>query len=35
MLTMNILGKDVSLKRIEDAAMVLEKVTFEANGSSI
>ena len=34
MLTMSILGRDVSLKRIEDAATVLEKMTFEANDSS-
>lgn len=35
MLTMSILGRDVSLKRIEDAATVLEKMTFEANNSSV
>ena len=35
MLTMSILGRDVSLKRIEDAATVLEKIIFEANESSI
>lgn len=34
MLTMSILGRDVSLKRIEDAASVLEKMVFEANESS-
>ena len=34
MLTMNILGRDVSLKRIEDAAVVLKKMTLEANGRS-
>ena len=35
MLTMSILGRDVSLKRIEDAATVLEKMTFEANNTSV
>lgn len=35
MLTMSILGRDVSLKRIEDAATALEKMTFEANDSLI
>lgn len=35
MLTMSILGRDVSLKRIEDAAAVLEKMTFETNNSSV
>lgn len=34
MLTMSILGRDVSLKRIEDAAAVLGKMIFEANDSS-
>lgn len=33
-LTMSILGRDASLERIEDAAAVLEKKTFEANNSS-
>ncbi len=33
-LTMSILGRDESLKRIEDAATVLEKMTFEASDSS-
>ena len=32
-LTMGILGRDVSLRRIEDAATVLEKTTLEANDS--
>ena len=31
MLTMSILGRDVSLRRIEDAATVLENMMFEAN----
>lgn len=34
MLTMSILGRDVSLKRIEDAAAVLKKMTFATNHSS-
>lgn len=34
MLTMSILGRDASLKRIEEAAAVLERKTFEANNSS-
>lgn len=34
MLTMSILGRDVSLKRIKDAAAVLERMEFEANESS-
>ena len=34
-LTMSILGRDVSLKRIEDAATVLEQMTFEVNDSPI
>lgn len=34
MRTMSILGRDVSLKRISDAAAVLEKMGFEANDSS-
>ena len=34
MLAMNILGRDLSLERIEDAVMILEKMTLEANGSS-
>ena len=34
MLTMDILGRDVSLKRIEDAVMALEKMTPEAKGNS-
>lgn len=33
-LTMSILGRDVSLKRIEDATAVLEKMGFEANKRS-
>lgn len=33
-LTMSILGRDVSLRRIEDAATVLEKMMFEANDNS-
>ena len=33
MLTMSILGRDESLRRIEDAATVLESITFEANDS--
>lgn len=32
-LTMSILGRDLSLKRIEDAAAVLEKTTSEGNDS--
>ena len=35
MLTMSILGKDVSLQRVEDAATVLEKMTLEADSNSI
>ena len=35
MLTMSILGRDVSLRRIEDAATVLENMTSEANHSPI
>lgn len=34
-LTMSILGRDVSLKRIEDAATALKKMTFEAKGNLI
>ena len=34
MLAMNILGRDVSLKRIEDAVMALEKMTPEAKANS-
>ena len=33
-LTMSILGRNESLKRIEDAATVLEKMTFEASDGS-
>ena len=33
MLTMSILGRDISLRRIEDAATVLEDMTFEENDS--
>ena len=35
MLTMSILGRDVSLRRIEDAATLLKNMTFEANDSPI
>lgn len=34
MLTMSILGRDESLRRIKDAATVLENTTFEANDST-
>ena len=34
MLTMSILGRDVSLKRIEDAAAVLEKILSGTDDSS-
>ena len=35
MLTMSILGRDVSLRRVEEAATVLENMTSEANDSPI